>query len=315
MNNIRVSVVMGVYNEKLEWLKECVDSVLNQTYKGFEFVIVLDNPSNTILKKYLVDLEKKDNRIKLLINKKNIGIIDSANRGIEFASGEYIARMDADDICTNNRLQEQLEFLDDNPKIHLVGSKMIFIDENGNKLYEDKYKLKDFNQIREHIKYCSALSQPTFMFRKKTIVEIGGYRNAYCAEDYDLCMRLVERGYEITNIQKVLVYYRVRANGISVGKRRYQLTATVYLQKKYVYYLKNNIDLFNEKELQRLMKKDDTKLGTYIEKLNIRADKNKHNKIKRLTYISMLFIISNKYRIYYIHRFKLKLYLKKIDLL
>lgn len=311
----KVSVVMSVYNEKIEWLKDSINSILKQTYESFEFIIILDNPHNLELKAYLLNLCEIEEKVKVVINERNLGIVESINRGIELAEGEYIARMDADDIAVKERLEKQVKFLDNNPEIHLVGSKMIFINEEGAKLYEDEYKLKNQEHIIEHLKYCNAFSHPTFMFRKDTIVKIGKYRNALYAEDYDLCMRLVSQDYKISNIQEVLLYYRLRENGISLGKKKYQITTTLYLQKIYCKSLKKKVDFFREEDLKKLFRKDDSKLGMFVEKLHIEAIKNKENKIKRAIYTIIVILFSKKYLMYYIKRAKLKMYLKKINLL
>lgn len=311
----RVSVVMSAYNEKVEWLRKSINSILEQTYENFEFIIILDNPFNLELKDYLLKICELDDRVKVIINEKNLGIVESINRGIDVAEGEYIARMDADDIAVKERLEKQVIFLDNNPNIHLVGSKMIFIDEEGNKLYEDQYKLEKKEEIIEHLKYCNAFSHPTFMFRRKTIIDLGKYRNALYAEDYDLCMRLVVQGYEISNIPEVLLYYRLRDSGISLGKKKYQITTTLYLQKIYCSSLNDKIDYFNEEELKLLLNKDDSKLGMFIENLHIKAIENKKNKVKRMIYTSIVIILSKKYLTYYIKRLRLKIYLKKINLL
>ncbi|MEW8956830.1 glycosyltransferase family 2 protein, partial [Clostridium sp.] len=115
--NPKISIIMAAYNETRQWLSKAIESILNQSYRDFEFIIILDNPKNQELKDLITEYLKKDGRIKFFINEENLGLIKSLNKGIKEAKGEYIGRMDADDICYLNRLQVQLDFLESNKDI------------------------------------------------------------------------------------------------------------------------------------------------------------------------------------------------------
>ena len=132
-NQDLVSVILSVYNEKIEWIKLSVESILNQTYTNLELIIILDNPKNKIITNYLNEISSKDIRIKLLVNHKNIGLAESLNRGLAISKGDFIARMDADDIAYLNRLSLQVVFLKKNQNIDLLSSSVDYIDENGKK--------------------------------------------------------------------------------------------------------------------------------------------------------------------------------------
>lgn len=110
MNDL-ISIIMSAYREPLVWIRQAVDSVLNQTYKNIEFIIVVDDPDNTELIDYVTKREEQDPRITIHINEKNIGLAASLNRAIGLAKGEYIARMDADDISERDRLACQMKYL------------------------------------------------------------------------------------------------------------------------------------------------------------------------------------------------------------
>jgi glycosyltransferase involved in cell wall biosynthesis len=110
-----ISAVMSVYNESEEYLRKSIESILNQTYTDFEFIIILDNPDNKKARDILKEYENKDDRIVLLENEKNIGLAPSLNRGVKVARGKYIARMDADDIALPQRFEKQVYFLENNP--------------------------------------------------------------------------------------------------------------------------------------------------------------------------------------------------------
>ena len=125
-----ISVIMSTYKENIDDLKMSIESILNQTYKMFEFIIILDNPNNHIHEEIIKEYSKIDKRIKFYKNDKNIGLAMSLNKGISLAQYEYIARMDADDISLSNRFDKQVKFLQENPDISLVATNKILIDEN-----------------------------------------------------------------------------------------------------------------------------------------------------------------------------------------
>ena len=115
----RVSVLTPVYNTNIEHLHQCIDSILNQTFTDFEFIILNDSPENTELESEI--LSYSDKRIKYYKNDKNIGISESRNRLLQLARGEYIAIFDHDDISIPDRLACQVEFLDTHPNIGVIG--------------------------------------------------------------------------------------------------------------------------------------------------------------------------------------------------
>lgn len=127
----KVSVVMSVYNGE-KYLPETIDSILNQTFKDFEFIIINDGSTDKTAK---ILTSYDDPRIRIF-NQENMGLTKSLNRAISLAKGEYIARMDADDISYPERLKKQVDYLNKNPDIGLVGSKYIRIDKRGRKIDE-----------------------------------------------------------------------------------------------------------------------------------------------------------------------------------
>ena len=124
-----ISVIMSVYNEERKWIEQAVISILEQSYSDLEFIIICDNPDiEDDIKEYLLLLERMNQNVIILWNEKNIGLAKSLNRGIEVAKGEYIARMDADDISDGERLRKELDFLIEN-NYDLVSTNKINIDE------------------------------------------------------------------------------------------------------------------------------------------------------------------------------------------
>lgn len=192
----------------MPYLKNAVESILQQTYKNFEFII-LNDASRDESQKYLESL--KDQRIKLIINKKNLGIARSLNKTLEVAKGRFIARMDADDISLPRRLEEQLVFLKKHPKIDLCGTWVDLIDSKGKTVGEKKYPTKS-KDVKKSICWHTAVIHPTFMGKKTFFEKIGGYRINYdFAEDYDLLQR-AKKKFAIVNIPKKLLLWRLQKN-------------------------------------------------------------------------------------------------------
>ena len=117
-----ISVLMSVYHEPIDWLALSVDSILNQSFSDFEFIIIVDDPNNQEAINYIRQKEEEDNRIVLLINEENVGLTKSLNKGLKIAKGNYIARMDADDISYPERFEKQFTFMESHPSVILLGT-------------------------------------------------------------------------------------------------------------------------------------------------------------------------------------------------
>ena len=131
-----ITVIMSTYKEDERLLRESIESILNQTYKDFEYIIILDYPDNDVHKRVIEEYALKDDRIHFYVNEKNMGLTYSLNRGLSLCHGEYIARMDADDISLPDRLERQMEYLEKN-HYDLIGGITEMINENGSLLYYD----------------------------------------------------------------------------------------------------------------------------------------------------------------------------------
>ncbi len=211
---ITVSVILPVYNCEL-YIKEAVDSVLNQTFSDFELIIIDDcstDSTMTIVKSY------KDSRIKLIEKEKNSGYTDSLNMAIKLAKGKYIARMDGDDICLPERFQIQVKFLEDNPEIILCGGAIQIIGTE-----EVLQHPSNYDEIKVKLCFGNSFYHPTIMAKKEILLENSYDKNFEPAEDYDLWTRLVSLG-ELANLEEVLLLYRFHENQISNLKSNYQIT-------------------------------------------------------------------------------------------
>ncbi len=213
----KVTVLMPVYNAEL-FLKSTVESILFQTYKDFEFLIVDDGSidgSSDILASF------DDPRIKIIRNKKNLGLIESLNKGLSSAVGEYVARMDADDIANPERLYKQINFLDNNPTITVVGSYMKVIDKQGVEKEDMGKPIRDSADfIFSLFEGRARLFHPSVMYRKEAIIKCGGYNTRFeAAEDYELWSRLALCGHKAAVIEEPLVKYRIHRYNICSTKK------------------------------------------------------------------------------------------------
>jgi glycosyltransferase involved in cell wall biosynthesis len=218
ISNPLVSVVMPVYNSE-NYIVEAIESILNQTYKNFEFIIINDGSTDKtldIIKKYA----KKDKRIKVVNNEKNLKICKSLNKGILLSKGKYIARADGDDISLKNRFKEQIEFLEKNKDVGVVGGYMqIFNGETGKNISIRRYETDD-KKLKKNIFFYSPLSHPTVVFRKEVFNKLGMYdENYHDCEDLELWFRIGSK-YKFANIPKILIKYRYHPNSITVRKIR-----------------------------------------------------------------------------------------------
>jgi glycosyltransferase involved in cell wall biosynthesis len=213
-----ITVLMCVYNDAL-FLPEAVESILAQTFTNFDFIIINDGSTDRspeILQNYA----KQDPRI-ILISRENHGLTKSLNFGTSLAKGEFLARMDADDIALPDRFQKQLTFLKDHPSYVAVGSKVMQIDSDGAKLSAKRCPSthEDIDR-RLLLGDGSAMVHPTIMVRLRAIHNIGGYNEEYrTAQDLDLFLRLAEVG-NLFNLPDVLLHYRNHTN--SVGRTQYR---------------------------------------------------------------------------------------------
>lgn len=212
MNKPIVSIIMSTYNESENELQQSLNSILMQTYENIEFVIVNDNPKNKKLDKFLSAIN--DTRVKILKNEKNIGLVSSLNRALKEATGDIIVRADADDISRQDRIEKQLEYLN-NKQLDIVGSYMKVIDENDLIINPSMRFPVDTEGINKFIKWGNCVPHPTWMVKREVYDKLNGYREVPSCEDYDLIVRALKNNYKINNIPEELVKYRSRSNSVS----------------------------------------------------------------------------------------------------
>lgn len=204
----KISVIMGVYNCKnTDLLLKSVNSIINQTFKDWEFLICNDGSSDNTLS-VLYEIAKLDNRIKVLSYDKNHGLAYALNYCLKHAEGEYIARQDDDDFSLPERFEKQVDFLDKNIEYDLVGSNADVYNDSGiwgKFIVDEKPDKKTFFWNNPFI-------HPVIMIRKNSIDKVNGYRVAKetrRCEDYDMFMRLYSKKMKGYNIQEKLYLYRI----------------------------------------------------------------------------------------------------------
>jgi glycosyltransferase involved in cell wall biosynthesis len=215
-SNPLVSVVMPVYNAE-KYLAESIESILNQTFKDFEFIIINDaskDGSLKIIEKYA----SLDKRIKVLKNEFNLKICRTLNKGIKIAKGRYIARMDADDISLPSRFAEQVDYMENHPKCGAVGANIQIFDGNtGKNMSVREYPTED-KILKKNIFFYSPFAHPVIMIRKQALKDCGTYQEIdFPSEDLNLWFR-IGRKYEFANLQKILLRYRYYP-GSTTGSR------------------------------------------------------------------------------------------------
>jgi glycosyltransferase involved in cell wall biosynthesis len=215
-----VSVVMAVRNGA-RYLRQAVDSILAQSFSDLEFVIVDDGSTDNtakILDSYV------DPRLLRLLNRQNLGVTRSLNRGICASSGRYLARQDADDWSLPGRLAQQVDYLESNPQVALVGSGSRWVDEEGRLLWDWQPEAEPV-QIHQNLLWSSPFVHGAFLLRRACLADVGGgYDESYpFAQDCDLLMRL-EEPWDLANFPAILYVYRQHGGSISSHREVDQLS-------------------------------------------------------------------------------------------
>lgn len=250
MKSNLISIVMSIYKEPLGWVQEAISSILNQTHKNIEFIIVLDNPGRVDVISLCLGL--KDKRIIFLINEKNYGLIYSLNKAIDISTGDYIARMDADDISHINRLEEQLNYLE-RSGLDLIGCYINVVNENL-KLIGTLEKVRTHKYIDKLLSFgVVSIVHPTF-FGKNEIFKICKYNDlALYAEDMEFLCNAISKEFKIGNLNKVLFDCRYNENSITKQKSGIMEVTVKNIIKSFKYYKDNgfyNFKIyFNKEEL------------------------------------------------------------------
>ena len=218
----KVSVLMSAYNAE-NFIETAIKDIFSQSFKDFECVIV-DDGSTDNTSKIIEQYKKKDSRVPIITNKKNIGLTRSLNVGLSQCQGDYVARLDADDICYKDRLEVQYRFMESHQNIALCGSMAQYIDECGKKIGE-KNLPTDYVGIKRKLLFNNQFVHSSLFIRKSILDREGGYNDSFkTSQDYELVLRIASK-YQVANVSERLVYWRVGRNSVSWSSKRQEWDA------------------------------------------------------------------------------------------
>lgn len=241
MSEPLISVVLVVRNVE-RFLAESIESILAQTFRNFEFVIVdfgSTDKSKSIISGYAV----KDSRIKFH-EIPDCGLAQARNAGCSLTHGRYIALMDADDVSLPERLRWEVEFMEEHPKVGVVGGAVVWVDAAGTSLVTWGYPLENAELQTALLEYCP-LWQPSVLMRREAFALVGGYRTSFAqAEDYDLWLRISEH-FQVANLKQVVLKYRIHPHQVSLRQRKHQTLGTLAAHASAVSRRNGNPDPLN----------------------------------------------------------------------
>lgn len=205
------SVLMAVYkNDNSEYLKISIDSMLNQTIKTNDFVIVKDGKLTKELDKVIDDYTNKfPNIFNVICLENNVGLGEALSIGIMECKNELIARMDSDDYSFPNRIEKELELLSNNPKVDLVGTESFEFTEDAHKPIQYNKYPTNHDDIVKYAHSRNPYSHPSVVFKKSKVISSGNYQAVHLCEDYDLWIRMIQNGCICANVDEYLIGVRI----------------------------------------------------------------------------------------------------------
>lgn len=251
--NLKFSVLMSVYkNDKEEYLKLALDSIINQTVKPSEIVLVEDGPIPENIENLIKEYEKNIAFLKVIRLKENGGLGNALNVGLENCSYDIVARMDADDISVLDRFEKQIVEFEKDDTLSIVGGYISEFINNPEESIGIRQVPLTHEEISNFIKGRNPFNHMTVMFKKQSVLEAGSYQDFHFLEDYYLWIRMFLKGYKMKNIDSILVNARVgndmykRRGGFKYFKSCKRLQKYLLDNKLITYpkYLKNNIIRF-----------------------------------------------------------------------
>lgn len=290
--NELISILMPTYNVE-KFVEEAVRSVLLQTYKYFELLIV-DDCSTDKTFDILQGLAAEDKRIRLFRNDVNSKICKTLNRALEHAKGEYIGRMDGDDISTPERFQRLKQFLDEHSDISLVGSNMITIDETGREISRKRYiKTNRYIQFGNQYQPCVA---HIWLARREVYDTLEGYRNVPYVEDWDFLLRGQNRGFNYANVDEFLYKCRLRNGNTGTTNGLQQRKAGQFILRLYKKEKKFKKNKYDKKEYLQAIECTESEQKDYIKSAKDldAAIHSRNNKYKLIEYV-LKAMIESKY--------------------
>ena len=294
-----ISVLIPVYNVEA-FVEEAILSICNQTYKNIE-IIVIDDCSTDNTYNIVSELIATDPRIRLYKNDKNSKIVKTLNFAFKQAKGEFIARMDGDDISAPERLEKQLQYLLINPQYYLVGCHVSIIDTNNRVIGKQEMPINN-NIINKTIKYTSPVLH-IWLAKREVYNQLNGYREIPGAEDYDFLLRMHSLGLLFTNLDSYEYSVRIREGNTTSTIGFNQRMMSNYVLDLYAMRLKNGKDDFSELNVLQYLEKY-SKYKTDFDQSNIflkaafmaKADK----KFLKMLFFIGLCIMKSRFQLQYL---------------
>jgi glycosyltransferase involved in cell wall biosynthesis len=222
-----VSIIMPAFNAE-KYIKESIISMIQQTYNNFE-LIICDDASTDGTNEIIRNFAKLDLRIRSLRNKKNQGISNTLNSCIKRSTGDFIARMNADDIMFKNRINDQVQYLMKNNEIYIIGGGVDLINSNGVLIKSRSYP-KSNEDINKKLFYYNPFCHPCLMFRREVFAAVGVYNSKFDgAEDLDFIGRVLSK-FKGANLDQTILKYRIHQNSISSIQASKQELLTFYIR-------------------------------------------------------------------------------------
>lgn len=240
-NKFPITVLLPAYNAEM-YISESIDSILSQTFRDFEFLII--NDGSTDHTKEII-LRYQDKRIRYIENRRNQGLVKTLNKGLYLANGNYIARMDADDLCSRDRLEKQLMYFERDKEVDILGTNLNLIGSNDH----INYKLTN-EENRIELLMAPPIAHPSVMIKKQSLIQHNLYydKAALYSEDYKLWIDASLCGLSIKNIEEYLYCYRIHPEQVSSKYKEKQLIMSNYLRIGYGKHFFNSIISGNERE-------------------------------------------------------------------
>lgn len=241
MSRPLVTVLMPVYNAE-RFLRQAIQSVLSQTFTDFELLIINDGSTDnsvTIIQSF------HDQRIRLVHNEKNSGVIDTLNKGIALAKGMYIARMDADDYSLASRFEKQVNYLQQHKTVAVLATRIIQVNADDENLgeWDDDIQNTSPEQIFKTLAKTNCIAHPTVMMRTEVMRSYTYHKKQKGSEDWDLWMRLASDGYRIDKLPEVLLRYRLHAASVTAVHNR-EISIEKKINRVRIIFLKERLQKF-----------------------------------------------------------------------
>jgi len=277
----KVSFLMSLYKEPNEYIKDAINSILNQTYDDFELILINDNPLiSRNMSEFGID-KRQSNNIILINNKENMGLALSMNKAASFASGEFLARLDADDVASSNRIQEQVKIAN-NTNCDLVFSPSILIDDFGKEIGRTKnYYGMDISSI---LPFGNPIIHSSALIRASTFEKVGGYHPYIASQDYDLWLRMLSANSTFISTKDFLIKRRIQNESISYKRSYQQLLSRRYAVQQYFARLRGKGKDFDYNDYYNFLhrnKYEDSKKSMTLS-LEIQRLENATNGMERL---------------------------------